>query len=885
MLKGKITMSGDISGNLSSNERLLDHEYLFNRDSKTAHPIEAIDGLSDRLEKLERTDAILSRDLNRQGVISADLIADEVSRAQVAETALERQIGEINRQLLTVDDGLDEQYLKASEAITKETFDRQTADASLDKKIISVNTELSKTAELVNSHTEEALNRFKTIEAALAQSESLFNNHITKFEDQASQLSELATTVEYYKEIFNKHLADSANLSNATTVALDNLKQELNSEISNKLLTERTLLESEINELESTFTSKLSSLKTELTTLANQHFNNAKAYTNSEIEKVTKEISELHKSFEAELSRVSADLEQDINQAKTFITAIDTRLQELAEVADKDHTELAARIDSAVMSINSVSNTVKEQIKTFNDTISDIYFKITNTENNLQELRQDILNSLNNIKDGFQTDIDTLKDNLDTSVEELSNLIVENCDSLTEKIEDTNLTLIENITEVNNTLSGQVELLEKHYKEADASILDLATKHADGLASQITTNYEAQDSQIIQDFKDADAKTLDDAQEFTETLVSGLENKLKILENWKSAISNVLDFVGITTTDISKHTSKFNATVKINNINHIATKGDVILYNNKEYVWTGGEEGAQGWEEIGIGSANEAAIAALQQLVGTDDAENPSGIFKSIVDLQANIENKLLQEIETANKNVDKVKDDLENYIINSNNTFEQFNTNITNIQTNISTINQDLTKYWLKPNSLIFTSKDIAISEITNNLAHFYVGQLISIKTGESADDVIETYIISNLTPEVQLQLISGGGGGGGTPDKGTETQYCIQVKSGAEYAPEKLEDFYNADNNKIIIIELPKPKRKNNLITTIDHSGFENITGGYIYYASQLDNLKFTSAGFDAGFTKIISADSIGSDAFKGYNIYRTNQKIIDVVEITIN
>ena len=181
-----------------------------------------------------------------------------------------------------------------------------------------------------------------------------------------------------------------------------------------------------------------------------------------------------------------------------------------------------------------------------------------------------------------------------------------------------------------------------------------------------------------------------------------------------------------------------------------------------------------------------------------------------------------------------------------------------------IDDVSDELEQRWIMPSSLIFNSKAEAETYVKES-SQTYPGQLITVNN----DGLLEAFILDN---ENNLQLFSGGGGGSsGSPDKVTETQYCIQIPG--DTIPSTMDDFVTDTANSIAI---PNPKRKNNTITTKQLDS----PGGYVYYVSQLTDLKFTSAGFDAGFTiigKVSNADS--------YNIYRSNQKLMASVTITIN
>jgi hypothetical protein len=301
-------------------------------------------------------------------------------------------------------------------------------------------------------------------------------------------------------------------------------------------------------------------------------------------------------------------------------------------------------------------------------------------------------------------------------------------------------------------------------------------------------------------------------------------------------------------------------------------------------------------------------------VVGEDGPE-PTGIFKVINNLKNYTDERFDTELEKAYQELAELKIELENTIDTKASALaasfreekEQLINNIENVLTNLSTLIQtnaseiqvikqdnlsmnakvnlidtefkqvkidfdrletNVLSYWQKPASLIFNTRAEADNYIATNKTNVFPGQLITINN----EGILETFLIDSL---YGLQIISAGGSGGGSPDKITDTQYCIQVFG--DIIPDCLNHFTQDLANYITIIDIPNPNRKNNMVTipALD------LPGGYIYYASKLDGLKFTSGGFDAGVTKLAYQIADMPDYF----IYRTNQKLIDSVNITIN
>lgn len=109
---------------------------------------------------------------------------------------------------------------------------------------------------------------------------------------------------------------------------------------------------------------------------------------------------------------------------------------------------------------------------------------------------------------------------------------------------------------------------------------------------------------------------------------STLSGRLDTIETWKNTISNVMDFVGVVDA-LPESVEGYH-------------KGDVILISpagganaGKEFVNVGTH-----WEEFGIGSANEAAISALQarmQTAETNISGNTSDIAENAAAIASNL--------------------------------------------------------------------------------------------------------------------------------------------------------------------------------------------------------------------------------------------------------
>lgn len=79
-------------------------------------------------------------------------------------------------------------------------------------------------------------------------------------------------------------------------------------------------------------------------------------------------------------------------------------------------------------------------------------------------------------------------------------------------------------------------------------------------------------------------------------------------------ISAPLDFVGTTTTALTDGAT--TNPIKVNNANYTAVKGDVVLYGDKEFLFTG-----SAWEELGDASALADAVSGIKNIAIDAGAE------------------------------------------------------------------------------------------------------------------------------------------------------------------------------------------------------------------------------------------------------------------------
>ncbi len=1032
MLKGKVTQANDIFGTVSSNAKLLNHEMLYNRDSEAAHPIDSIEGLADKLNVLDKVDKRLTKQIQDQENAILIAVSEETERADKVETYLELEINKLNQKLNSIDtESVTQQYNTLQEAIRDESIERLKTDSQLSSKVTTLAEDLANVKNAFNKSLDQLLLDITVINDAIESDRASFDSYAHSVDEQAIKLDQLVNQFKDHLKLFEEHITSNSGNSETVEMLINELDLKLSNEISNKIKIERQTSETELFNLNTSITQDIEQVKEQLTARFGSFTDNSAKYTDLKISEVSQNISDIEAELSNTLNSLSTDLNTKINLLEALLTTVDTRLIAMTEEFNASDETFSDRIDMANDTIDLLADEVKEHVRSFNEIIKDIYYKLADTANNIQDIKLNLENQVKDLSIEFSIKINEHSNKISEDINVLSQSITSDITNLNTELTNSIARLDRDIASERNQRRSAIDSLDQYYQDANANIRN--------------------------SYVEADSKVLTDSQNFTTEAIKPLTTRLDEIDSWKATVANVMDFIGITTTDITAEAYKKFKIVKIGEINYEANKGDVVLYNSKEYVWTGDEPEELGWEEFGIGTANAAAIAELQNVVGIN-GESPSGIFKLIADNNVTLNNQIVNEtaerkaeiqslqnsvsskientaallreelikannktnedlsalsketksfindantkfenletfinteldntdkkiselqtslqsntgelnsvnlaigtlraqdkdleskINKTNESVSKLTNDFEDFKVtefknlksdlttqlgNLDNNLKSVEDSVTELDTKISNTNNSINNlsntvsnsftetnntilelradvdennksienldgkftalsktvqdkaselqtkidththnnYWQTPNSLIFNNKDEANSFIAANETQTYPGQLVTINT----DGLLETYV---LDQDKALQLISGGGGGGGTPDKVTETQYCIHVKNN-DFIPQSLESFISVSDSDAYIINIPKATRKNNIINTNQLEA----PGGYIYYASTLLDLKFTSGGFDAGFSNF---STFTTDTGYVYNIYRTNQKIIDAVEININ
>jgi len=797
MIKGHISFDENdgLTGDVLDSPKIFNHDYLYNRDASDAHPITAIEGLVERLTKIEKAQesqtSIQDNTLTAEALtqLKKDLTT-ETLRAKKAEQELENNLNSTSDEFFSATTRV---KTELSQKITQEST--KTFNQLIDKLRVEVARAQKAEQELNNALDELTENNTSSNKALYSEIQTKLQEERIKYQTAIENLSnELDIVADSLNSQLSKVSSDlSAQIAKEQTRAIttESLIKEQLLEILKDFKDLKTLLDNNTNEGSSDTTSILAILQTlkqeisdgkEVDELLQIRIDNYIDTINKKIKILQETSSELVDSatiIKAEQSDISLGTQKntdDISQLSKKLLWLESFIDEQIDfLAKADQTNLETNL-------KAISSNL-EKINTLDKKLTDFYSELLSNQANLQkdiEVLSSIVDVLVSSQATFKEaqataheiidkDISELKTKLtttDSSLQKLANQLDEDGASLDNLKGQFIVEKNSNETKI-TAINKDLTKLEKSLND----LLDSLTNYAlsDNINSYIDDKFEEQNGHV------------------NHLIFTVYEDRVADLESWKSTVANVMDFIGVTTTNVCDEPN--TNPIILNSREVEAIPGDVVIYGNKEYVWTGSQ-----WEEFG-----------------------------NVTELTASVEEH----------------------------------------STRLDTIES---KYYACPASLIFSSLTEAENYIENNQA--FPGMLVTV----NADGLLETYIL-NLTGA--LELFSGGGGGTGSPDKVTATQYCIQVRPNVNFTFTQLSDFSSPDIEKVASIDIEKSERKNNTIITEEL----DAPGGYIYYISQLDNLKFTSAGFDAGFTKL--EIKLEND----YLVYRSNQKIIDQVEITIN
>ena len=305
--------------------------------------------------------------------------------------------------------------------------------------------------------------------------------------------------------------------------------------------------------------------------------------------------------------------------------------QELLEELNASKLELETSFSSIEQNITNNIEIIVKDLSTAKAELADAIVKIeeklvnqiTDTENKLTEELTETRSLFNNTSNSLQSEVDELISDLDSVKQELTDTVgaVEqnlsrNISSVDERLSTLGLTVNDQIADVETLIQDKENLFTSSLNSLAATVSNdiesfkviienkITSLDADDPDSSDVASYnfintvKQEDGRII-----ATKSPLPVADEYTAGIttlgvIGGAATYSQAAENadeiakLKLAISGGVHFVGITTSSI--YNGFESNSIIIDDLTYNAAIGDITIYSDKEFIWTGSE-----WKELG----------------------------------------------------------------------------------------------------------------------------------------------------------------------------------------------------------------------------------------------------------------------------------------------
>ena len=325
----------------------------------------------------------------------------------------------------------------------------------------------------------------------------------------------------------------------------------------------------------------------------------------------------------------------DSSTVTNLETTLNKKVTDLTADVNSKHGEQATLIQSNADAITGLTNkvgaglsggkTLTEQVNANTAALESQATTIGQlaTKEQLDSAKSQLNTSINDLKTTLTGKINTnsglIKDNAE-AIESVSNIVGNganlNNKTLTQHVLDNAASIQSQATEIQGV---KTDIADNYVKKTDLNAekvkLNAAIKEAKDAAdaAQDTANTAVTDAATAQAAAEAAQTAADNAQAKADNnaaAITGVSGRVETIEDKLNSVTNVMDFIGVSTTDPTKGTVTIDGTVITPN------KGDVVIYGNKEFVYDG-----SAWKEYGDVGAQETAITALQGKVTTLEGE------------------------------------------------------------------------------------------------------------------------------------------------------------------------------------------------------------------------------------------------------------------------
>ena len=328
-------------------------------------------------------------------------------------------------------------------------------------------------------------------------------------------------------------------------------------------------------------------------------------------------------------------LETTLNKKVTDLTAdVKSKHEEQAILIQSNADAIAGLTDKVGAGLSG-GKTLTEQVNANTAALETQATTIGQlaTKQQLENAKSQLNTSINDLNTTLTGKINTnsglIKDNAE-AIESVSNIVGNganlNNKTLTQHVLDNAASIQSQATEIQGVKTDIADnYVKKTYLNAEKVKLNAAIKEAKDAAdaAQDTADTAVTDAATAQATAEAAQTAAEAAQakaDSNATKITEVSGRVETIEDKLNSVTNVMDFIGVSTTDPTKGTVTIDGTVIPPN------KGDVVIYGNKEFVYDG-----SAWKEYGDVGAQETAITALQGKVTTLEGEMDTA--------QADIEN------------------------------------------------------------------------------------------------------------------------------------------------------------------------------------------------------------------------------------------------------
>lgn len=268
----------------------------------------------------------------------------------------------------------------------------------------------------------------------------------------------------------------------------------------------------------------------------------------------------------------------------------------------------------------ATANEVTNLFKSLNTELEQVTHQIELLDDQIVTLTGNGDNSINKVLSDSKSYTDTRERVVreasqaytDQAEARLTTLLTEQTITLSETIEENTNNLSKDIEKVSNIIGGtfdEINTIDSAIQEAkDTTLLEIQTLK--------TTEVASNAQKIAKEISDRKI-ALAEVTSSLGALDTDISRRLDLIEDWKASVSNILTFIGVSITNPKTDS------VVVSGLDTFQ-KGDVVLYDGKEYVNVTGTNTIGSWEEFGTGSATEAAVELIKNRLDLTEQETQS---------------------------------------------------------------------------------------------------------------------------------------------------------------------------------------------------------------------------------------------------------------------